>query len=91
MPYGAFAMLTSLVLIAVAVGAAVRLGGGLAVVALAAAAVQLLTWRHNRRLTSRAARLLPVGRRGRRAQQLRAAESTAALVGVALLVWSFFD
>ena len=92
MPYGASVVLTSIALIAVAVAAAVLLGGGvLSLVAVATAVVQLVTWRRNRRVTSRAARLLPFGRRGRRAQQVQAAQSIAALVGVALFVWSFLD
>jgi hypothetical protein len=85
-------VLWSLVSLVVALVAAWRLrGGALALVAVAVAVVLLVTWRENRRVSNRAARLLPFGRRGRRAQQLRAVESLAALAGAALLLWSFFD
>lgn len=85
-------MIRALVLIALGVVAAVRLGdSGLVYVAAAAVVVQVLLLRRTRRVSSRLARAVPFGKRSQQAQRLRAVETLAGAVGAALLVWSFFD
>ena len=85
-------MIPALVLIALGAFAAVRLGdSALVYVAIAAVVVQLVLLKRTRTVSSRVGRAVPFGRWGRKAQQLRAIETLAGAVGVALLVWSFFD